>query len=345
MRFCLAAAAALASMAGIASADTPISGIASLTVSPDGETVLAASGNRVVYQLDANDLTVEERRWVAIAPVWIQYSADGSLVFLRDTQGELIAYDAESFTEQWRVSPTTDVDYAADADQLVFAVRQRRELIVGVLDVATTGTVASFNLGEMRVSEIAISEDGRRIAVLGSGEKKEDEERVSPPSDLRGFAREQFVQENDQQGARIVMIDVPSGEVVSVDSWYSGKNTKGMAFEGDDAIVLAYGLNVARIAPDGTVTLLETGARFHYGAMLSNDQSRIISGALAKLNIKTLAQTGSREIDLPQRLPGWPEYLVSFVELADGRILAGTSASRIIEISADLNSIVGHPVY
>ncbi|MEM9198545.1 MAG: hypothetical protein AAGD12_11935 [Pseudomonadota bacterium] len=345
MKGILAAGALLAGMGSAALADTPIAGIAGLTVSPDGATVLAAGGNRVIYELDANTMEIEARHWVAVAPVWIRYSADGALVFMRDTQGELIAYDAEGFTEQWRVSPTEDADYATEADHLVFAIRQRREIIIGVLAAATTETVASFNLGEMGVAEIAVSPDGTRIAVLGAGDKLESEERKSPPSELRGLDRELFAQENDQRGARIVMIDVPSGEITTVDSWYSGKNTKGMAFAGEDAIVLAYGLNVARIAPDGTVSLLETGARFHYGAMLSLDQTRLISGSLAQFNIKTLEQAGSREVDLPERLPGWPEYLVSFVELPDGRILAGTSASRIVEISADLNSITGHPVY
>lgn len=346
MRSFLAAALAATSLLALpAAADTPINGIGSLSVSPDGATLLAAGENRVVYVLDPQDLSVRERIWVAVSPVWIQHGAGGEVVMLRDTQGELIGYSAEGFEELWRVSPTEDAAYAPEADQVAFAIRQRREIIVGVLDVGTAQPVASFELGEMRVREIAISPDGARIAVLAQGEKLESEERESPPSDLRGVERELFSQQHDQRGARIVFIDVASGEVVSHDMWYTGKNTKGMAFAGEDVIVLAYGSNVARITPAGEVTLIDTGASFHYGAMLSEDGTRIVSGSLAEFNVKTLGETGSREIKLSERLPGWPEYMMSFAAMPDGRIVAGTSAYRVIEISEDLNRMVGVPVH
>jgi DNA-binding beta-propeller fold protein YncE len=345
MRFFVCAAAVGCALALPAMADTPINGIGSISVSPDGRSVLAAAENRVVYALDPADLSVRERIWIGVSPVWIQHVADGSHVLVRETQGDLIAYEADGFREAWRVSRTEDADYADGVDQVVFAVRQNRETIVGVMNATTTDTVATFNLGEFRVQEIAISDDGKRITVLNSGDKRESEERKNPPSEMRGVERELFSQLNDERGSIIVQIDVASGEMTSVETWYTGKNTKGMAFSGEDTIVLAYGSNMARISPAGEVELIDTGASFHYGAMLSDDGTQIISGSLAQFNIKTLGQTGSREINLPERLPGWPEYLMSFAQMPDGRLLAGTSAFRIIEISADRNSVKGVPVH
>ncbi|RMH47634.1 MAG: hypothetical protein D6686_12335 [Alphaproteobacteria bacterium] len=345
MRFLLCTGIIGCALAATAAADTPANGIGSLSVSPDGRTVLAAAENRVVYVLDGQDLSVRERIWIKVSPVWIRHVAGGRQVLVRGTQGELIAFDSEGFEELWRVSRTAAVDHARAADQVVFAVRQGRNTIIGVLDAASTETVASFDLGEMRVREVAISPDGGRITVLGVDDKRESEERQNPPAGLADLAREQFAQEHDQRGARIVTIDVASGQITAVDSWYSGKTVRGMAFAGDDTIVLAHGRNVARISPAGEVALIDTGAAFHYGAGLSADGRRIYSGALAQLNIKTLGSTGARAMALTDPLPGWPEYVVSFAEMPDGRLIAGTSAWRVVEISADLGAMRTVPVF
>ncbi|RMF40807.1 MAG: hypothetical protein D6754_02435 [Alphaproteobacteria bacterium] len=339
----IATLGALALIGSAAVADTPPNGLGALSVSPDGTTILTAGDSRVLFTIDAASLEVTQRYWLGTTPVWLGHTKDG-LVLMRDTSGDVSAHDPDSFAEVWRVRNTMDSALAAQANWVVYTLRRGRSAFLEVADASTGEVKASYELGDMRSEAIGVRPDGMRIAILGAGEKRPSEERQRPSSDLKGIERELFRQQHDQRGARIVLIDVQAGSVVDTDSWYSAGGVRELAVRGDDSFVLTIGLGSARIGPDGEPELIDTGARSHYGAMLSSDGTTIVSGSLAEITAKGLEVATARKVKL-DRLPGWPEYVVGFAEAPDGGIIATTSGFRVLKLPADLSSVEARPVY
>ena len=327
-----------------ATADVPAGGIGGLAVSPDGATILVAGDSRAIYVLDPTSMEVKNRVHTGTTVVWMTFRQDGKAFFMRDTSGLLSAHDAGTFERLWSVDRTETVDYALPANLLTFTVREQRDYVAKVIDATSFQEKGTYPLGEkFYPGAQGISLDGLKTVVLSRSEKRESEEKKRADSSLRGIERSLFNQQHDQRGARIAEIDLTTGSVNMVESWYRSDNVRGMKVSLTDTYVLSFSEEMANIKAGGEVTIIPSGARNHYAATMTPDMSAIVSGSLRSITMKKLDSDVAQELKL-NSLPGWPEYLSRFTFLPDGRLLAGTTAYRVIVVSPD-GKMTAHPVF
>ncbi len=328
-----------------AAADVPAGGIGGLTVSPDGTTVLVAGDSRAIYVLDAATMEVKDRIYSGTTVVWMAYRVDGQAIFMRDTSGLLKAVNASDFKQIWSANRTETADYAFAANLLTYTARENREYVVKVIDASSLQEKGTFQLGEkFYPGAQGISIDGLKTVVLSRSEKRESEEPQNPGSDLKGLARSLFRQQNDQRGARIAQIDLTSGKVTVTESWYKSDNVRGMKVSLTDTFILSFSEEMARIDAAGEVEMIPSGARNHYGATMSPSMDTIISGSLREITVKKLSSEAAQVFKLDS-LPGWPEYFTRFAHAPDGRVIAGTTAYRVIVLDAAAGTMNAYPVY
>ena len=338
-----AATALLLSTATIATADTPAGGIGGVAVNPANDTVLVAGDTRTIYVLDRTNMQVQNRVYVGTTIVWMAYNADGTMVFTRDTDGKLDVRDAISLEVKWSVDRTEGVDYAPISNQLAYIKRDRKNGVLTVLNAADFTEIGKHDLGEMSPNHVAMSPEGLRAVVMSRSEKRESEEKDRASSDLKGIIRSKYNQEHDQRGAKIATVDLLLGQVSVVESWYKSDNIKDMRVSPSTAYVLSYTDEMAQIATDGTVEIIDSGARNHYGAGTTPGMDAIVSGSLKSITVKPLASDAAQVFKLDD-LPGWPEYVIRFTNTPDGKILAGTTAYRLIELDPAAGAVKAHPV-
>lgn len=346
MKFRLVAAIlSLALFSTTSNADTPAGGIGGLAISPDGTTVMAAGDSRAVYVLDAATMQVKNRVYTGTTIVWMTYRIDGQVIFLRDTSGRLQAVDANSFKELWSIDKTETVDYALAANTLAVTLRENRTYVAKTIDAATFQTKGTWELGE-KFYPVAqgISIDGLKTVILSRSEKRESEDKQRPTSDMKGLTRALFQQEHDQRGAKIVQIDLASGQMTTTESWYKSDNVRGMKVSLAGSFVLSFSAEMARITPSGEVEIIDSGARNHYGATMTPTMDTIISGSLKQITIKPLAADAAQVFKL-KSLPGWPEYVIRFAQSSDGRIMAATTGYRIVVLDPASGKVDTYPIY
>ena len=312
-------------------ADSPAGGIGGLALSPDGTTLLAAGDTRTIYALDPATLNVTKRIYSKTTVVWMTYRSDGQAVFTRDTDGTLTAWDANTFAELWSQTRTEGVDYAPLTNQLAYIKRERRNGHLVIVDAASFQEKARHDLGEMSPRSVGISPEGARAVVISYSEKRESEEKKRPDSSMKGVEKVIYQQEHNQRGAKIAQVDLLLGQVSVTDSWYKSDNVKKLAVTASGAHVLSYGQEVASIAPDSTVTILDPGARIRYGAAMTAAGDGIVSGSMREITVKQLGSDAAQVFKLDQ-LPGWPEYVIRFVTAPNGKIYGATTAYRVIEV-------------
>ncbi|MEM9138877.1 MAG: hypothetical protein AAGB15_03530 [Pseudomonadota bacterium] len=341
-------AAALCGISGLGLADSPANGIGGIAVSPDGATVVVAGDTRVIYKMDTASMEVTDRIYQKSTIVWMDYRLDGEVLFTRDTNGTLTAYDTATFEPVWSVKRSEDADYAPFANQLVYVTQQykdgKRTGHLTLVDAAALEEKATFDLGEMTPAAVGISKEGLRAVVLSRPEKRESEERANPPSDLKGIDRSVFRLKNDQRGAKIAQVDLILGQVGVTQSWYSTNTIKDLVVTPSMAFIGGFSNQSAVIDAAGEVTIVDSGARIHHGATLTATADAMVTGAQGAVVVKPFASDAAQEIKL-DRLPGWPENVTRFDHGPDGKIYGGTTAYRVIVLDPATGNAEAYPVY
>lgn len=341
-----AAAVSLALLSPFAAkADVPAGGIGGLAVSPDGATILVAGDTRAIYVLDAQTMGVRERIHSGTTVVWMTYRVDGGAFFMRDTSGTLSAVDATSFQTLWSTDRTETADYALAANVLTYTARDNRVYVAKVVDASSFEEKGSYELGE-KFYPVAqgISLDGLKTVVMSRSDKRESEEKKNPDSSLKGLERSLFSQQHDQRGSQIAQIDLMTGTVSITESWYKSDNVREMKVSLGGAYVLSFSQEMAHISPSGEVEMIDSGANNHYGATMTPAMDTIISGSLREITVKPLASEAAQVFKLDS-LPGWPEYVIRFAQMPDGRVLAGTTGYRVIVLDTAAGTTKAYPVY
>ncbi|MEM7191176.1 MAG: hypothetical protein AAF439_16305, partial [Pseudomonadota bacterium] len=257
----------------------------------------------------------------------------------------LQALDATTFEPLWSMKRTSTADYAKAVNRLIFTIRENREHVVKVVDAGSFQEIATFPLGkDFNPGSLGASPDGLRAVVLSRSQKRPDEVREQPPSDVRDLERVIFQQQHDQRGASIAQISLLTGDVSVTESWYRSDNVKKLAVSVSEAVVLSYGREMAEISADGEVTIISSGARFHYGAGISKDMSTIITGAQKEITFKPRQSDAAQVVKL-DALPGWPEYVIRFAHMPDGRLLASTTGYRLIVVDPANGTYLAYPIH
>lgn len=317
-------------------ASTPIGGL-TVTLSPDGSTLLAGGDNRTLYVIDPATMDVKKRIWLGTTICKLSYNKDGSIVAIEDTDGVVHFLKSEDFSkvtsrkdlERMAVARDVDLGVGLDDDYQGNAVR---------FYSLTTGNELGkvlFPKGD-RIACFGVNAAGDTVAVLQQSKKDSSEKKVSYsdiPKDLKGLARDEFEQKNDGESSVIGFYKIPSGEKIAEHKLFykSNSSSSRIMFDGDDALVLAYDNENARVKQDGTIEMFELSGSYNYGIGVSPKQDLIMVGGLRDGALTTVDGMNATSFRV-QDLPGWPEYFKGFCSDDNGTVYGSTSAYRVIKI-------------
>jgi hypothetical protein len=319
----------------VALASTPLGGLA-VAVSPNGQVMVAAGDNRVLYVIDSAKMEVSNRVWLGTCIVDLGFNKDGNTVVAEDTDGTLHLIDAKTWKpvkkepKAEKMSPARKADLVAglNPESIGNSIR-----FLSMTDLGAKGKV-SFAQGE-KVAALGLDPEGARLAVLLEPVNDDSEPKgAAPPAGLKGLEAEEFRLKNDGRTSRLLVFKVPEGSKISEHKLFYSPSSGGakILFQGENVLVVNYSNLNAKINPKGEVTLFQLDNSYNYGIGFSPDQKTLMTGGLADgtyTRVADLAQTKFQ----PDRLSGWPEYFKGFAVAGNGTAYGATSAYRVIKIN------------
>jgi hypothetical protein len=313
---------------------TPLGGLA-VALSPDGSTLVAGGDNRTLYVLDAESLEVKTRVWVGHSLLGLSFNKDGSAVVAEDTSGTMHLFDAVDCTVKGEVEKMEKLSVARDSDLAAGLDADFKGNIirfVSLTDGSEQGKVVFDK--ENRVLCFGLNAGGDTLVVLGKATDDEGEPKVLSgdiPKELKGFDRDTFEQKNDGRTAVVHWFKVPGGEKIAEQKvFFTSTSTTRLFFAGEDALIINYANENARITRDGSVEMFELENSYNYGIGASVDQGVILTGGLRTATVTKTGDMGTLGFETGT-LPGWPEYFKAFSANAEGPCYGSTSAYRIIK--------------
>lgn len=332
-------------------ADTPVSGVGGLAMSPDGSRLLAITESRALYVLDPATLEIVERHWLRTSPVSIVLSSDGKRIFIRDTSDTLLVMSASDFSIEREIEDVKLMAYAGDANILFVAEfeydRENRRNDTTLIAIAAS----SFEeLGRVEIdaeaAAIDVTPDAATVAILTDSFDSEAETKESRPSELKGLDREVFDHKHDAEEAQIVMITDSGSTVNIVNTWYSDFSQPTIRLAGGKLWIAPYSGTVAHLDPaTGEATLVDTGITYNYGAAFSADGAILLGGGLRDFAVTRTDGAAPGASSSLEKLPGWPEYFESFAVMPDGSFYAGTSAFMVYSFDASGAPVAQAPLF
>lgn len=339
--------AGLLTCAGMASAATPLGGLA-VAVSPSGDVLVAGGDNRALLVIDPAKMETTSRAWLGVSILALEFNKDGSRLLVEDTDGTVHLVDAKTWqvlkaekkAAQMAAAPGADLVAVLDADYNGNVVR-----VLAMTDLAEKGK-AALPKGQ-KVAALGLNADGTKLAVLMESVADEGEPKETKvPADLKGAAAEEFRTNNDGKTSQFVVFTVPAMEKAAEHKLNYSPSVTGarILFSGDNALVVNYSNVNASVAPDGKVTVFQLGNSYNYGIGWSADQKVLLSGGLSEGTLTKLPATDGTTFK-PDKLPSWPEYFKSFAVAPDGTAYGATSAFRVIRVKPDGGFDKGFPAY
>jgi hypothetical protein len=338
------ALAPLTSQAGI-----PKGGLAAITVSHDGKTIYAAGDNRVMYVINAEDMSIKQRVWIELNPYELILSKDGKTLVLHDSSGLLTYLDANTFEKKKTIKDADTISIAHDAGMIVAAgkTKGRNEKAVtsyAVYDIATGNQVRAGKVASS-IGAIGTLPDASKVFVMSNSIKSDTEKKEKPPKELKGNERDTFQQKHDEKISHLITLDADGNEIDRKTTWaISGSYAAMNATDSGLKVVNSSNKNLAISADSKEVNLFKTEAFGHYGYTFSKDGSILVSGGLRKGAITNFEKDTSTKFEL-KRIGGWPEYFEGFAIGPKGNIYGGTSAYRLLKLSPEGETLAEIPVY
>jgi len=319
-----------------------------VAVSPDGATVLAAGDNRVVYTVNAETLGIEERRYIAGLVRWLDYSADGRLVFMRTDNNIFTARAARSFKTLYSVDRISAVSYAPEANRIALLESNYDGGVLHILVASTGDRINRIEFPEIRTNYVALAPDGASALLLTQSDRSEDEPNESPSSELKGYDRYLFRQQNDGYTSHVVSVTVESGDWSMAETFYRVSFPGQVRMlDGRMAIINGPG-DSALVSGDGTTDLLNLGGGYiAFGHIADAGADIVLTGgteiAFHGLN-GTAANPASRELEAV-RLEGPAERVTAIDQAGDGTLYMVTSGYRLWKVTPDALEVAAKPVY
>jgi hypothetical protein len=312
-----------------------------VAVTADGTRLIAGGKNRVLYDLDPATFEVKRRVHLGRQIMKMVFSPDGSVLVVESTK--VVQFLKADTLEPFETLKDAEDIWAVPALDAVAIQARGRNSAIRLLGFADAKEKASVPYdGKQSVAAFGVSPDGKKLALLYSRRKDENEEKVAwkdIPAELtkkRDAALREYQQHHDGMAAVFLVFEISSGKtLLERQLWYAAPNLNNMlVWHGDDVFVIGYDNQNARIDKSGEVTYFELGNSFNYAFEPTPDGAAFWTGGLrsgTRTKADGLAATGF-EID---QVEGFPEYYKAFSVAKDGTAFAGTTAYRVVRFSPD----------
>ena len=322
--------------------------LGTIAVSPDNSTLIAAGYNRVMYVCNPADLSVKQRIFLEIIPYDASFSNDGKSLAIVSSDRFVNIYDTATWEKKVEIEKAQDVVFAHGSNELVVMHatnlwRQKRTQPIAVYDMSTgeKKREASF---EIEGYAIGTNEDASQVVLMSRPKTDETEPNEKTPKELKELERAEFELKHDGKTSEVLWLDGELKQTNRNKTYYSDSGTNHVFVRDNIATHLVYRNRCAEFTPEGETKLFKTGTSFNYGMGVSRDMKTIAAGGLAMgmiMNTETKTSTSFKH----SRLPGFPEYFYGFAIGPDGVSYGGTSAWRIIKISAEGKVISETPIF
>ncbi len=328
-------------------AATPLGGL-TVALNPEGSVLVAAGDSRVLYITSPTDMQVQNRVWLGVSVVNMEFNVDGTRLVVEDTSGTLHLMDTSTWAvlkqepKAERMSPARAQDIMAclNPDYNGHIIR-----FLSMTDLGEKGRVALTK--EQKVGAFGIDAAATRLGILLDAVADESEPKASStPADLKDIALEEFRTNNDGKTSVYLLYDVPGANLLSETKLaYSPSSTGArLAFKGEAAVVVNYSNLNALIPPGEQATLFRLDNSFNYGLGFSPDQTIVMSGGLSE-GTYTVLDGLNKATFKPDKLPSWPEYFKGFAVGPDGTAYGATTAWRIMVVKPGGVLDKSYPIY
>ena len=325
-------------------------GLGAVAVSPDGKTVITGGQNCTLYVLDAASLKVTRRHWLGTRIGALEFNRDGSVILIEDDKNTVHFLRAGDLKPVATVKNTAYISACRSADLLAGARPRdwRGAKAVCILSLNDGSEKAKMDLpAGTQVNRVALSPDGRRLAVLTREikDKQKLAEKPKPPAGLTGLAVNKFQMQHDGKQSKLLIYEAPSGKLLKThDLWYtSGHQWTTLLFDGETAVVFNYFNLNSKIAAVGTVELFRVRG-LAYGRGVSSDATRLATGSLRTGSLVRADDLTAKRFRI-KAIKGFPEYFAGFTFHTDGSAYGVTSCFRIVKLSKDAEVQNVVPVY
>ncbi|WP_305969383.1 MULTISPECIES: hypothetical protein [unclassified Mameliella] len=338
--------AAAAAVSGIAATFAQAQSIETISVSPDGQTVLVGGTNRTVYSLSAETLEVTDRRYVSELVRQIVHGADGELVFFRDDADTLTAYKTADMSFAWKASDVDNMAYDPRAGAIAVLDQHYKDDSVSLLFAATGEQMARVAMGKIKSNLIALAPGADKALILTNYAKSDAEEKADEPDDLSKLQKADFKQLHDGYVSNVVTVDFGTGAFEMSETPYRVSYPKAVRMAGDRMMILRTNMDSMMLAPDGSGELIDLGEDyFNYADIDAKGETYILTKGV-DLRFVPVAQDGPEGLLKGERLRGGPaEWITAMAEAPDGTLYFGTNAYRLLKVGPDRGKIEIVPVY
>ncbi|MGH1412695.1 MAG: hypothetical protein ACRBB0_04325 [Pelagimonas sp.] len=325
---------------------THAQGIESMSVSPDGQTVLISAANRVVYTVGADTLEVSSRRYIPEMVRQIIHSDDGALVYLRDEEEQLIAYNSADMAQVWRIEGADEVVYDGVNGVLAVLDEHWKDDSIRLVAADTGNQMTRVALGKIKSDMLALGPDAKSALILTQSSKSDVETSQEQPADLNKLQKAEFKQKTDGYVSTVITVDFDLGEFTTSESHYRVSYPHQVRMMGDKMMVLRSNIDSALVGADGSAKLIDLGEDYFNAAMVDNAGKTFVLTNGVDLRFVPVDGGSAEGLLTAQRLPGGPaEWVTATAEGKDGTLYFGTNASRLFKVSADRGSVQAVAVY
>ncbi len=338
----LAMGAGLATVSSPAVSGIPKGGLAAITVSNDGKTIYAAGDNRVLYVLNAKNLSVKKRIWIEYNPYQLIMSKNGKMLIMHDSSDRLTFFDLKTFKKKKTIKNAENITIAWKAGKSGWIITtdggsgrgEKARTKIAAYDLATGKSVMKAKV-KGRLNAISSLPDGSKIFGITDSEKSEAEKKEDTPDDLDDLEKLTFREMHDGKVSHIVTLKKNGSEISRYTTWFKPGGDALMKVSGKSLIVVNSSNTNAILDMSGKkTTLFKTESFGHYGYAFSRNGKVLVSGGLRKGAVTNIKEEDSVEFEMP-RMGGWPEYFEGFAVGPKGMIYGGTSAYRLIKLSPE----------
>ncbi|MFP3938078.1 MAG: WD40 repeat domain-containing protein [Phycisphaerae bacterium] len=329
-------------------------GLITAAADSDGSVVATGGYNRAVFVLETSDWTVTQRIWIGAWVRHIAFSNDGSRCLVLDDAQRLHVFDTSDWDKLKTIENVSALAVASDADVAVTAGGPDDESGISIHvwnlpECTVSEKILPPEGSQRKLSQVAVSADGATAFARTVAFESDEETDTVFADSYEGFARQQISKlRSDGKVSAIMTFDLDAGsvvdEVVCFDHPTIAQLRKDRMFVVDGRVITAaYAGYLGILDPsEGTYRPIAHN-RLSYGSGLSG-RGEVYVGSLRDFMV--LAPNGQELLEEPARipeLPGWAEYLCWFAPLGQDRVLAVTTAYRLVVIdrkSRDVLNVV-----